>query len=75
MERPPVRPARGEHACVLARAVVSEPPVGTTLLRAVLEIVDRGARPREHLAHGRELRRLGVMGGARDRELVVLEMS
>ena len=40
MQRPAVRAAGGEHAGVLAGAVVAELAVGASRLRAVLEIVD-----------------------------------
>ena len=56
---------------MLARAVVAEPPFGPALLRAVLEVLDGGARALEETADGLELSGLGLMGGARDRELVV----
>ena len=74
MQRPVVRPARGEHARVLAGAVVAELPVGTALLQAVLEVVDRRTGAREHLAHGRELRGLRAMRRAGDRDLIVVEV-
>ena len=53
---------------------MAELPVGPPLLRAVLEVVDRRARAREQLAHGRELRGLRAVRGAGDRDLVVVEV-
>ena len=44
VERPPVSAAGGEHACMLAGAVVAELPVGSALLQPVLEVVDRRRR-------------------------------
>ena len=74
MQRPAVRRARGEHAGVLAGAVVAEPSLGPALLQPVLEIVDAGPGAGEHLSHGLELGGLGVVRGAGDRDLVVVEV-
>ena len=79
-------PGSGSRACgqpcarqaasmpgVLARAVVAEPP-GPALLLAVLELVDGRTRAGEQPADGVELRRLRLVRGARDRELLVGEI-
>ena len=60
---------------VLAGAVVAELAVRAALLHAVLEIVDGRAGAREHLAHGRQLGRLGIVRRAGDRDLVVVEVA
>ena len=73
-ERPAVRAAGGEHTGVLAGAVVPELSFRPALLRPVLEVVDRRARAREQRAHRVELRGLGLVRCARDRELVVVEV-
>ena len=41
------------------------------VLESVLEVVDGSPGARQELPHRRELRGLGLVGGARDRELVV----
>ena len=70
VERPAVCAAGGEHPGVLARAVVPERAVRAAVLRAALEVADLCSGAREQLPHRGELRRLGLVRGARDRELV-----
>ena len=72
--RPAVRAAGGEHARVLARAVVAELPLRPALLRPVLEVVHRRPARASSVAHRLELRRLRLVRGARDRELGVGEV-
>ena len=59
---------------MLSRAVVAEPAFRAPFLRAVLEVVDARAGAVEQLANGLELGRLGLVGGAGDRKLVVGEL-
>ena len=74
VQRPAVRPAGGEHAGVLARAVVAELPFGPPRLQPVLQVIDGDAGAREHLPHRGELRWLRTVGRARDRDLVVVQV-
>ena len=72
--RPVVRAAEGEHAGVLARAVVEDLLGRPALLKAELEVVLGRGRLREQRADGGDLVRRGAVGRGRDREVALVEV-
>ena len=72
---PAVGPGKREEARVLARAVVVDRSGQPTLLLAALEIRFAVAARFEQASHGGDLRRLGAVGRAGDRDLGVVEVG
>src|SRR5439155_27247449 len=64
-----------EHPGVLAGAVVLDAARRPALLLAALEVVLGGRRLRQQAPDRLELRRLGVVRGARDRDFELLEIG
>ena len=75
LDRPALRPAEGEHAGVLARAVVEDLLRRAALLEAELEVVLVGGRGGEERPHGRDLVLGRAVRGAGDREQAVVQVG
>ena len=74
LDRPAVGAAGGEHAGVLARAVVVDRLLRAALLPAAVELVLAAAGRGQQLAYGLDMPRRAVMRGGRDRELLFAEL-